>query len=99
MEKDEVLCERVLHIFTLISNRIRFKVICILREKDYCVNEIVEKVGGKNSNVSQQLKILHLAGFITSRREGKFIYYHLEDERLKQLLEFMRDQFSEKSGI
>jgi DNA-binding transcriptional ArsR family regulator len=94
METDEKFCNKVLHIFTLISNKIRFKVICLLREKDYCVSELVEKVGGKNSNVSQQLKILHLAGFITSRRQGKFIYYHLEDERLKQLLSFMHDLFS-----
>lgn len=94
-EAENNSCERVLNVYTVISNRIRFKVLCILREQDYCVNELVKKVQGKNSNVSQQLKILHQAGFISSRREGKFIFYHFEDERLKKLLEYTQDLFAD----
>ena len=82
-------CEEVLQVFSIFSNRYRFKILCVLKEGDYCVNEIVQQVGGKFSNVSQQLKMLTLAGYLTKKRVKKSVYYHLKDKKVKELLKFL----------
>ena len=58
------------------------------------VNDIVEVVNaGKLSNISQQLKILALAGLIERRRDRKQILYSLRDPRIQDMIEFFRAQF------
>ena len=91
-------CEKVLSVFSLFSNRYRFKILCLLTEGDFCVSEIAETVGGKHSNISQQLKMLTLAGYLTKRRENKSIYYHLEDVSIKKLLRFLHAEYGGEAG-
>ena len=79
--------------FSLFSNGIRFKILCVLREGDRCVKDITEIVGGKHSNISQQLKMLALAGYVTRERMDKMIIYHLSDQRVVKVIDFLREQF------
>ncbi len=91
-ENDE-RCAKVLDMFSLFSNELRFKILCALSEGDYCVHELAEKTGGNRSNLSQQLKMLTLAGYLTREREGKQVYYRLEDEKIKKTIEFLHALF------
>jgi DNA-binding transcriptional ArsR family regulator len=91
-------CEEVLEMFSLFSNRFRFKILCLLNEDDFCGTEIVQLIGGTASNISQQLKILTLAGYLSKRREEKSIYYHLEDDRIKKLLGFLYDLYGKEEA-
>jgi ArsR family transcriptional regulator len=88
-------CDALLEMFSLFANEIRFKTLCLLSEKDYCVNDIVEIVQGKPSNVSQQLKMLTVAGYVSRRREGKHVFYHLEDQQIKKTIRFLHDVFDD----
>jgi DNA-binding transcriptional ArsR family regulator len=93
-QSNEAVCGKVLTLFHLASNKTRFRIICMLARGEFCVNEIVEVLGkGKPSNVSQQLKILTLAGLLNRRREGRQILYVLADDRLRDMVEFLRDRF------
>jgi ArsR family transcriptional regulator len=82
-----------MEILSLISNKTRFQILCALHEDDFCVNELVEIVGGKISNVSQQLKSLSLAGIVTRRRENQRIIYSLSDGTVRRLLSYLQQQF------
>lgn len=86
-------CARVLDMFSLFSNELRFKILCALSEGDYCVHELADRTGGNRSNLSQQLKMLTLAGYLTREREGKQVYYRLEDEKIKKTIEFLHALF------
>ena len=86
-------CDRVLRMVSLLSNQVRFKILCALNEGDFCVGGIAELVGGKHSNVSQQLKMLTLAGYLERRRHERTIIYHLEDERVRRTVNFLRQEF------
>ena len=90
-------CDQLLAMFSLFANENRFKILCTLSEGDYCVNDLVKATGGKPSNISQQLKILNLAGYIERNRQGKLIYYHLKEGKIKNLLEYLYDNFGEPS--
>ena len=88
-------CEKALNMFSLFSNEKRFKILCVLNEGDFCVKEIARLIDGKYSNISQQLKMLTLTGYLEKQRRGKSVYYHLKDERIKNILRFLQKQFVE----
>ena len=87
--RDSAKCEFFLTLLSLISSEYRFKILCLLSDGDYCVADITALVGGNSSNISQQLKTLTLAGYVSKRREGKKLYYSLRDNRIKKLLHFL----------
>jgi ArsR family transcriptional regulator len=91
--KERVRCLAIMDILSLVSNKTRFQILCALHEDDFCVNELVEIVGGKMSNVSQQLKSLSLAGIVTRRREEQRIIYSLTDDKVRNLLTYLQQQF------
>ena len=89
-------CEEVVNLFSFFSNRTRFKILCVLNEEDFSVSELSRLIGGKISNVCQQLKILTLAGFLDKRRRDKSIYYHLKDQRVRKLLQYLYAEYVPK---
>lgn len=95
LRANQASCERILKMFSLFSNETRFRILCVLKEGDFCVKEIVELVGGKHSNISQQLKMLTLAGYLTKRRQERSIIYHLDDEKIKSTVNFLCTHFKE----
>ena len=94
---DEGKCSHVLNMFSLFSNPVRFRILCTLSEGDFSVQEIVEITGGKISNVSQQLKMLTLAGYLSKERQGKHVFYHLVDEKVRSTIAFMHQLFEHQN--
>jgi len=57
----------------------RTRVLMFLRRGELCLCQIVEMLGLAPSTVSKHLAILHQARLVESRKEGRWIYYHLAD--------------------
>jgi DNA-binding transcriptional ArsR family regulator len=92
--RNKAACDKVINIFSLISNKCRFRILCLLTKGDFCVNEIVEIIQvGKVSNISQQLKLLTLSGILEKRRDNKHVIYHLKDEQVRQVILFFEKLF------
>ena len=70
-----------------ISEPSRLKILLALRQGELCVNHIAEAVGGMQSAVSHQLRILRDNRIIKARRDGQNIVYSLADEHVVALLE------------
>lgn len=73
--------------FKVVGDETRMKILCTLSEGELCVNDIAEAVGMTKSAVSHQLKLLRDEGLIKSRREGKNIFYSLDDQHVVDLIE------------
>ena len=58
----------------------------LLEEGEKNVSEIVVAVEQPQSRVSSHLACLKWCGYVTTRREGKYIYYRVADERVASLL-------------
>ena len=69
------------------SDVTRLKILCLLRDGEVCVHDIVEVLTISQSGVSHQLRILRGAGLVRSRKEGRHVYYRLADEHVRQMLE------------
>jgi len=64
----------------------RLKILCLLREQEICVHEIVEALDISQSAVSHQLRTLRNARLVRSRREGRHVYYRLADAHVEEML-------------
>ena len=92
---NEEICHRVIGTLALMSNKTRFRILCMLAEGDFCVKEIVSTVQtGKLSNISQQLRILYLAGILEKRRSEQRVIYHLKDRKLVSLIPYLEEMYA-----
>lgn len=79
--------QRVAAAFKAVSEPSRLKILFALRQGEMCVYHIVEAVGGTQSAVSHQLRILRAGRIIKARRDGQNIVYSLADEHIVEVLE------------
>lgn len=87
-------CDELMRVMDLFSSKTRFRILCILREQDFCVSDIAEIVEeGKISNISQQLKILTIANIITRYKVEKRVFYKLENKRIRDIVDYLHKQF------
>ena len=83
-EKNIDLKIKLIHGF---SNKVRLQIVECIKEKEKTVSQIVEELKGNQSNISQHLACLKGCGIIVGRNEGKYCYYSLRNERIRELLE------------
>jgi DNA-binding transcriptional ArsR family regulator len=82
----EQRCSQISQLMAVLSNPVRFHILCALRYQPFTVSELVELTEARVSNVSQQLKMMLLAGYLAKERRGKQIYYKLQEQRIALLL-------------
>lgn len=68
------------------ADKTRLQILQCMIGGEKTVSEIVEMIQGNQSNVSQHLNCLKGCGIILGRQEGKYVYYSLRNEQIKQLL-------------
>ena len=90
---DAARCQRVVGTLSLLANERRLRILCTLLDSDRSVAEIVNAVGGSFSGVSQQLKLLTLAGHLARRRSEKSVIYRLADPGIARILHFLKNEF------
>lgn len=79
--------EALAALFRLLGDPTRIKILTELTTADErCVHEIAERVGATDTKVSQALRLLRTAGVVRNRRQGRHIYYRLDDEHVRTVL-------------
>ena len=77
---------RLVDFYKLCSDMSRLKILYLLSMEEMCVCDISATLGMNQSTVSHQLKTLRNSRLIRYRREGKVVYYSLDDEHIGQVL-------------
>jgi len=80
------------------SHPLRLKILCVLGDQEVSVQDIVERVGTTQSNISQHLAILREKDVLRTRKDANRVYYRVSDPRTLKLIELMRDVFCGFSG-
>lgn len=73
-------------IFKAISDPTRLKIVLSLLNREHCVCDIAAICSQSDSAVSHQLRLLRTLKILKNRREGKIIYYSIDDEHVKSLI-------------
>ena len=73
--------------FKVMGDGTRLKILIALINGEFCVSELADVLNMSQSAVSHQLKALRNAKLIRSRRDGRMIYYALDDDHIKDILD------------
>ena len=96
---EAVRAERICDVFRMLSEPSRLKIVLTLLSGELCVYHILQAVGGTQSALSHQLRVLKDNRVVQARRVGQNIYYSLADEHVKQIIECGMDHIFEKDII
>lgn len=80
--------------FKIISEPSRLKILLVLAEGELCVEHIVSAVGGNQSAVSHQLKILKDNKIVRARRQGKNMLYSVADWHVLTMIEAAKEHLN-----
>ena len=82
----EKILEKTAEVFKLFGDKTRIRILAALSEGEMCVCCLCDLLEMNQSAVSHQLAVLKSARLIKSRREGKQIYYSLDDAHIGAIL-------------
>lgn len=73
--------------FKNFADSTRLKILFLLQEGEFSVNEIASRLGMGQSAISSQLKTLKASRLVRPRKDGRMVYYRLCDEHIAKILE------------
>lgn len=94
MPSDEVIFD-VAELFKVFGDSTRMKIICALLKEELCVCDIAAIANTTQSAVSHQLRVLKQAKLVKYRKEGKIVYYSLDDDHVSQIFMKGREHVEE----
>lgn len=77
--------EKVAGFFKIVGDPTRCKIISVLKENEMCVGDISNVLSMTKSSISHQLSKMKEQGVVKSRKEGKEVYYSLDDEHVAEI--------------
>lgn len=72
--------------FKVFGDPTRIKILTALTEAELCVCDIAYLLNMTQSAISHQLRVLKQARLVKNRKDGKVVYYSLDDEHVKQII-------------
>lgn len=78
---------RVAETFKVLDDPTRVRIIHALSLAELCTYDLAAILGISESTASHQLRMLRLLRLVKHRREGRVVYYSLDDDHIHQLLE------------
>ena len=82
----------------LLGNEDRLLLLCQLSQGECCVSELEESLGIRQPTLSQQLGVLRNEEVVSTRREGKNIYYSIAQPDVLRLLQTLHELFCERGA-
>ena len=97
---DEQLLKNLSEFFKIIGDNTRTKILYALDQNELCVCDIANILNMSKSSISHQLSTLRRAGIVKCRKQGKEVFYMLDDEHVKEVFEVGMEHIEHrKEGI
>ena len=84
------------NMFKIFADDTRLRIICSILNTELCVCDLCELLNLNQSTVSHQLQILRNAKLVKYRREGKQIFYSLQDEHIERIISMSLEHILEE---
>lgn len=94
MPKDEIIFD-LAEFFKVFGDSTRMKIITALLEEELCVCDIAIIANSTPSAISHQLRVLKQAKLVKYRKDGKSVYYSLDDNHIKEIIMKGREHIEE----
>ena len=94
MPEDDILFDMA-EFFKVFGDSTRMKIISSLLVSELCVGEIADIVNSTQSAISHQLRVLKQAKLVKYRKDGKTVYYSLDDDHIKSIYQIGKEHIEE----
>ena len=84
---DPAVVQALADLFSILGDPTRVRIVDALAEGELCVCDIAEHVGLSESAVSHQLRLMRGMRVVKGRREGRCVYYTLDDQHVLSLFQ------------
>lgn len=88
--------QQLSELYKAMGDYTRMRILWLLMEKEYCVNDLAKKIQTTESAVSHQLRALRIVRLVCSRKVSKNVIYSLQDEHIRWILEETYAHISER---
>lgn len=85
MPEDGILCE-LSEFFRVFGDSTRIRILYALSRSEMCVCDLSSLLNASQSAISHQLQILRASRLVKYRREGKTVFYSLDDEHIFSII-------------
>ncbi len=82
-------------LFKVFGDSTRMKIISALLKQELCVGEIAVITSSTQSAISHQLRVLKQAKLVKYRKDGKTVYYSLDDDHIYQIYKLVLEHIEE----
>ena len=82
--------------FKILGDSTRIKILSALFQSEMCVCDIAALLGMTQSAISHQLRVLKQGRLVKHRKDGKVVYYSLDDDHIKHIVDQGLTHISEK---
>ena len=82
-------------LFKVFGDSTRLRILCVLMEQEICVADLADTLEMTQSAISHQLRTLKQNKLVKSRRDGKMVYYSLDDDHVRSIIETGREHIEE----
>jgi ArsR family transcriptional regulator len=82
---DDATADRLARTFKALADPTRVRILSLLAAGELCVHEIADSLKMTHSAISHQLATLRDMRLVRFRRQGRHVYYALDDEHIEGL--------------
>jgi len=83
---DEQKLRDLADLFKLFGDATRVRILSALLQSEMCVCDLAELLGMSQSAISHQLRVLKQGKLVKNRREGKTVFYSLDDNHIGTII-------------
>ena len=94
-QPDAVTVERLAEIFKALGDPTRVRLLTALAAAELCVCDLATLLGLSESAISHQLRLLRSLRLVRARRDGRMVFYRLDDDHIVRLLAQGREHVEE----
>ena len=87
---------RIAGFFKILGDTTRAKILFALDQNEMCVCDIANVLGMSKSSISHQLGTLRRSGIVKCRKSGKEVFYMLDDDHVKKVIEMCIEHIEHK---
>jgi DNA-binding transcriptional ArsR family regulator len=93
LERTEEQAIRASEFLKALANPYRLMILCLINERELSVGELEEHLGLRQPTLSQQLARLRDDNLVTTRRDGKQIFYRLASDEVRRTIALLDEMF------
>lgn len=92
---DPLKAQRMAEFFSLLGDANRLRILSLLAEKELCVKDLAVAVDMSESAVSHQLRTLKAIRLVSYRKQGRHVFYQLQDQHVFSLYQAVAEHLDE----